>query len=106
MALVARYHRRGTPKKTHEEYARLRPPLRRTVRLLASILRLAESLDRSHAQVVSALELQDRGKDVLLELRDVRRRRARSLGRAATRRAVRRADGEAHPPRPAAARQG
>ena len=69
MALVARYHRRGTPKKTHEEYARLRPPLRRTVRLLASILRLAESLDRSHAQVVSALELQDRGKDMLLELR-------------------------------------
>jgi len=69
MALVARYHRRGTPKKTHEEYAQLRPPLRRTVRMLASILRLAESLDRSHAQVVSALELQDRGKDLVLELR-------------------------------------
>src|SRR5919108_5459014 len=50
MALVARYHRRGTPKKTHEEYAQLPPPLRRTVRVLASILRLAESLDRSHAQ--------------------------------------------------------
>ena len=69
MALVARYHRRGTPNKTHEEYAQLRPPLRRTVRMLASILRLAESLDRSHAQVVSALELQDRGKDLVLELR-------------------------------------
>ena len=69
MALVARYHRRGTPKKTHEEYAQLRPPLRRTVRLLAAILRLAESLDRSHAQVVSGLELQDRGADMLLELR-------------------------------------
>jgi exopolyphosphatase/guanosine-5'-triphosphate,3'-diphosphate pyrophosphatase len=69
MALVARYHRRGTPKKTHEEYAQLRPPLRRTVRALASILRLAESLDRSHAQVVSALDLQDRDSEVLLELR-------------------------------------
>src|SRR5262245_13327995 len=69
MSLVSRYHRRSTPKKTHEEYSRLRPALRRTVRLLASILRLAESLDRSHAQVVSALELQDRGKDMLLELR-------------------------------------
>jgi exopolyphosphatase/guanosine-5'-triphosphate,3'-diphosphate pyrophosphatase len=69
IALVARYHRRGTPKKTHEEYASLRPPLRRTVRTLASILRLAESLDRSHAQVVSALELQDRGDDMVLELR-------------------------------------
>jgi exopolyphosphatase/guanosine-5'-triphosphate,3'-diphosphate pyrophosphatase len=69
MALVARYHRRGTPKKTHEEYAQLRPPLRRTVRLLAAILRLAESLDRSHAQVVSALELHDREEDALVELR-------------------------------------
>jgi exopolyphosphatase/guanosine-5'-triphosphate,3'-diphosphate pyrophosphatase len=39
------------------------------VRILASILRLAESLDRSHAQVVSALDLQDRGKELQLELR-------------------------------------
>jgi exopolyphosphatase/guanosine-5'-triphosphate,3'-diphosphate pyrophosphatase len=69
IALVARYHRRGTPKRTHEEYARLSPLLRRAVRSLASILRVAESLDRSHAQVVSALELLDRGDDVLLQLR-------------------------------------
>jgi len=69
MALVARYHRRGTPKKTHTDYAHLPAPLRRTVRILASILRVAESLDRSHAQVISALELQDRGSDVLLQLR-------------------------------------
>jgi exopolyphosphatase/guanosine-5'-triphosphate,3'-diphosphate pyrophosphatase len=66
IGLVARYHRRGTPRKSHAEYARLRAPRRRTVRTLASILRLAESLDRSHAQVVSALELHDRGKDCLL----------------------------------------
>ena len=58
----------GLPKKAHGEYAQLSPPLRRTVRILASILRVAESLDRSHAQVVSALELQDRGKDVVLQL--------------------------------------
>jgi exopolyphosphatase/guanosine-5'-triphosphate,3'-diphosphate pyrophosphatase len=69
IALIARYHRRGTPKKTHEEYARLSARLRKTVRILSSILRVAESLDRSHAQVVSALELQDRGADFLLHLR-------------------------------------
>jgi exopolyphosphatase/guanosine-5'-triphosphate,3'-diphosphate pyrophosphatase len=69
IALVARYHRRSTPKKTHEEYATLPPALRRTVRILAAILRVAENLDRSHAQVISALELQDRGGDVLLQLR-------------------------------------
>jgi exopolyphosphatase/guanosine-5'-triphosphate,3'-diphosphate pyrophosphatase len=68
IALVARYHRRGTPRKSHQEYAHLPGSLRRTVRTLASILRVAESLDRSHAQVVSALELRDRGQDFLLQL--------------------------------------
>ena len=69
IALVARYHRRSTPKRTHEEYAGLPPNLRRTVRVLSSMLRIAENLDRSHAQVISALELQDRGDDVCLQLR-------------------------------------
>lgn len=68
MALVARYHRRATPKRTHQEYEDLRPELRRTVRLLAAMLRLAENLDRSHAQVVSGMELRDRGADFLLQL--------------------------------------
>jgi exopolyphosphatase/guanosine-5'-triphosphate,3'-diphosphate pyrophosphatase len=68
MALVARYHRRGTPKQSHHEYATLPSHLRRTVRLLASILRVAESLDRSHGQVITALDLQDRGGDMLLNI--------------------------------------
>ena len=68
MALIARYHRRGTPKKSHEEYAQLSAPLRRAVRLLSSLLRVAESLDRSHAQVISGLELRDRGEDMLLQI--------------------------------------
>jgi exopolyphosphatase/guanosine-5'-triphosphate,3'-diphosphate pyrophosphatase len=66
IALVARYHRRGTPKKSHAEYSELSAPLRRTVRILASILRVAESLDRSHAQVISHLEMQDRGDNAFL----------------------------------------
>ena len=68
IALVARYHRRGIPKRSHEEYAELSTALRRTVRTLASILRVAESLDRSHAQSISGLELRDRGEDVLLQV--------------------------------------
>ena len=68
IALVARYHRRGTPRKSHQEYADLPAPLRRTVRALASILRVAESLDRSHAQVVSGVEVHDRGTDLLIQL--------------------------------------
>jgi exopolyphosphatase/guanosine-5'-triphosphate,3'-diphosphate pyrophosphatase len=69
VALVARYHRRGTPKRSHEEYARLPAPLRRTVRTLASILRVAESLDRSHTQTISGLDFRDRGDDALLQVR-------------------------------------
>jgi exopolyphosphatase / guanosine-5'-triphosphate,3'-diphosphate pyrophosphatase len=68
IGLVARYHRSGTPKKSHQEYAHLPADLRKAVRLLSSILRLAESLDRSHAQVISGLELRDRGEDFLLQL--------------------------------------
>ena len=68
MALVARYHRRGTAKKSHEDFAGLSSDSRRAVRALASILRVAESLERSHAQVISGIELQDRGADCLLRV--------------------------------------
>ena len=39
------------------------------MRTLAAILRLAESLDRSHAQTITGVELHDRGDDDLLQLR-------------------------------------
>ena len=42
---------------------------RAAVRTLAAILRLAESLDRSHAQTITGLELHDRGDDDLVQLR-------------------------------------
>jgi exopolyphosphatase/guanosine-5'-triphosphate,3'-diphosphate pyrophosphatase len=69
IALVARYHRQATPKRKHDGFAGLRRRTRRTVRTLAAILRLAESLDRSHAQTITGLELHDRGDDDLLQLR-------------------------------------
>jgi exopolyphosphatase/guanosine-5'-triphosphate,3'-diphosphate pyrophosphatase len=68
IALVARYHRRGTPRKTHAEYAELPAGRRRIVRALAAILRVAESLDRSHAQVVSAIELRPQEGETLLRV--------------------------------------
>jgi len=69
IALVARYHRQGTPKRKHDEYGALGRKRRRIVRTLAAILRLSENLDRSHAQSVSSLELHDRGDDDLLQIR-------------------------------------
>jgi len=68
MALVARYHRRGTPKRSHPQYAQLPAPLRRTVRTLASILRVAESLDRSHGQPISGLEVHDQPAEMVIQL--------------------------------------
>ena len=68
MALVARYHRRSTPKAEHEEYARLPTNRRRTVRTLAAILRVAENLDRSHSQVISGLVVRARKDAVRLEI--------------------------------------
>jgi exopolyphosphatase/guanosine-5'-triphosphate,3'-diphosphate pyrophosphatase len=69
IALVARYHRQATPKRKHEGFRMLGRRTRATVRTLAAILRLSESLDRSHAQTITGLELHDRGDDDLVRLR-------------------------------------
>jgi exopolyphosphatase / guanosine-5'-triphosphate,3'-diphosphate pyrophosphatase len=69
IALVARYHRRVEPKRRHQGFGDLRKRARDVVRTLAAILRLAENLDRSHAQTISGIALHDRGDDALLQLR-------------------------------------
>ena len=71
IALIARYHRQATPKKSHEGYGDLSGSLRRTVRSLSAMVRLAEGLDRSHAQALSGLDLYPRGDDYLARLRAV-----------------------------------
>lgn len=58
MANVARYHRRSTPKKRHSEYWNLRPEIRKRIKKLAGILRVADGLDRSHYQNVKRLDLE------------------------------------------------
>ena len=61
IALLTRYHRRGTPKKSHPTFARLSRPTRRAVRWLSAMLRVAESLDRSRAQLVERVTLTEHG---------------------------------------------
>jgi exopolyphosphatase / guanosine-5'-triphosphate,3'-diphosphate pyrophosphatase len=68
IALIARYHRRAVPVRGHEGYSDLPKRRRRVVRTLAAMLRLAETLDRSHSQIVTGLTIQDRDDAVLLEL--------------------------------------
>ena len=57
MAHVARYHRRSTPKKRHEQYKVLHRDIRKRIEKLAAILRVADGLDRSHFQNVQHLEI-------------------------------------------------
>ncbi len=71
IALLTRYHRRATPKKSHGGYSSLKAPARRAVKGLAAMLRLAESLDRTHAQALTTVDLHDRDEDYLLSLRAV-----------------------------------
>jgi exopolyphosphatase/guanosine-5'-triphosphate,3'-diphosphate pyrophosphatase len=69
IALIARYHRQATPKKSHEGYAPLKGSMRRTVRTLAAMVRLAEGLDRSHSQALAGIDVFPRGDDYLMRLR-------------------------------------
>ncbi len=68
MALVARYHRRGLPKRSHGGYGDLSGARRRAVRTLSAMLRVAEGLDRSHAQSVASVAVAPGAHDCLLRL--------------------------------------
>jgi len=52
VANVARYHRKGTPQSDHPAYAALPRSARLTVNRLSAILRVADALDKAHAQRV------------------------------------------------------
>jgi exopolyphosphatase/guanosine-5'-triphosphate,3'-diphosphate pyrophosphatase len=69
IALIARYHRKTPPRKSHKAFAALGPRSRQAVQTLSAIVRLAETLDRSHAQIITNVELHDRGKEYLIKLR-------------------------------------
>jgi exopolyphosphatase/guanosine-5'-triphosphate,3'-diphosphate pyrophosphatase len=69
IALIARYHRQATPKKSHDGYGDLPGSIRRAVKALSAMVRLAEGLDRSHAQALAGIDLYPRGDDYLARLR-------------------------------------
>jgi exopolyphosphatase / guanosine-5'-triphosphate,3'-diphosphate pyrophosphatase len=69
IALIARYHRQGTPKKSHGGYGDLKGSKRRAVKALSAMVRLAEGLDRSHSQALAGIDLYPRVDDYLARLR-------------------------------------
>ncbi len=66
VALTARYHRKGGPKDSHDEFARLPVDRRHDVELMAAVLRVATALDRSHDQ--SIVDVKSSLRDGCLEL--------------------------------------
>ena len=69
IGLVARYHRQATPKRTHVGYGALRRPLRRAIKVLGACVRLAEGLDRSHAQVIAGVDVESTDDGLRIRLR-------------------------------------
>ncbi|HEY3933193.1 MAG TPA: Ppx/GppA phosphatase family protein [Gemmatimonadales bacterium] len=52
VAVISRYHRKRGPTRKHEEFDRLTPDDRATVRRVSALLRVADGLDRGHTAAV------------------------------------------------------
>jgi exopolyphosphatase/guanosine-5'-triphosphate,3'-diphosphate pyrophosphatase len=66
MADLVRYHRKRPPRRKDPELEDLDERSQQKVITMAAFLRLAETLDRSHANLVSSVELRKNGKEVSL----------------------------------------
>jgi exopolyphosphatase / guanosine-5'-triphosphate,3'-diphosphate pyrophosphatase len=58
IASIARYHRGSEPKENHEAYFCVQEESRALVADMASMLRIAEALDRSHRQAITGLNVE------------------------------------------------
>ncbi|HTP85523.1 MAG TPA: Ppx/GppA phosphatase family protein [Bryobacteraceae bacterium] len=69
IALLCRFHRKSMPSARNPGFETLSPDDRRGVLLLTPLLRIADSLDRSHEQRVEAIETAQRDGGVTINLR-------------------------------------
>jgi|SRR5579871_4822903 len=68
IALLCRYHRRSMPAPRHALFQALDSETRRAITMLAPLLRIADSLDRSHEQRVSDLHIEVRNGSVAIDV--------------------------------------
>jgi len=68
IAQAARYHRKAMPDLAHDEFKTLNEGDRRLVQQLAALLRLADSLDRTHEQLVQRVTIELRPNQILFHL--------------------------------------
>ena len=71
IALVARYHRKSSPKAKHPEFAALHADAQREVSTLAGLLRIAIGLDRNHASRVASVTVHEQGERLLIAVEPV-----------------------------------
>jgi exopolyphosphatase / guanosine-5'-triphosphate,3'-diphosphate pyrophosphatase len=66
---IARYHRKSHPKPKHEGFALLNNEDQNIVKMLSSMIRIADGLDRTHSSAVKDLKVKKSGKTVKILLR-------------------------------------
>ena len=68
IANVARYHRKSHPKNSHKDYISLPSKNMEIVKKLSAILRISDSLDRTHYKLVKAVSVNIKNKYVEIHL--------------------------------------
>lgn len=68
LSQIVRYHRKSTPKESHENFVALSDSLQRKVRVLAGLLRIADGLDRTNRQLVRGVRVRILSKEIELVL--------------------------------------
>ena len=71
VAIVSRYHRKAVPSPAHPEFAALPLEDRMTVAKLAALLRVADSLERTHREAPRALEFRREADRFVIQVRDM-----------------------------------
>ena len=71
VSLVARYHRRASPKSVHEGFTALDREDRVVITKLAAMLRIADALDRSYSQRIKEFDCTIQGERLVIAIADV-----------------------------------
>jgi exopolyphosphatase/guanosine-5'-triphosphate,3'-diphosphate pyrophosphatase len=66
IANIARYHRKSHPKSGHSEFSAMPAEKQEIVKVLASILRIADSLDRTHSYIINDISIKEEDSVIVL----------------------------------------
>ena len=64
VALIARYHRKASPKPEHEDFHALTASAKKRVMILGGVLRIADALDRTHTGRIERVEVKATDKEI------------------------------------------